>query len=313
MITPESSAGDSVVGAGRLGPVRTRLVVAAAAGGAGIAVASHHDLLPAQLGRGQRLDHVVGDLVGHLDEREAIRDLDGADERRLQPGLAADRADEIGGADAGLTACADEQAGHGLAGAAIDAALATFGTLTALAARRALARCTALVVARRRGRRSRDFVIAAYQASQVNAAGNNSAVWAQIFGAQELRNIENVQLRSNLARVMAFDYDLVNLSAVTTPYRQEVRKVIPDNIQDAIRKHCGDRRAPGSIYALKLPATCPIKLTESEVAATAAALRAKPDLQGELRWHRAAVANQLLNVETLRILLRDLTSQIAQS
>ena len=76
----------------------------------------------------------------------------------------------------------------------------------------------------------REFVIAAYQASQVNAAGNNSAVWAQIFGAQELRNIENLQLRSNLARVMAFDYDLVNLSAVTTPYRQHVRMVIPDQI-----------------------------------------------------------------------------------
>ncbi len=167
-----------------------------------------------------------------------------------------------------------------------------------------------------RGDRSvtdREFVIAAYQASQVNAAGNNSAVWAQIFGAQDLRNIENVQLRSNLARVMAFDYDLVNLSAVTTPYRQDVRKVIPDHIQEAIRKHCGDRRAPGSIYALELPAACPIKLSERDVAATAADLRAKPELQAELRWHRAAVANQLLNVETLRILLRDLTAQIRRS
>ena len=159
----------------------------------------------------------------------------------------------------------------------------------------------------------REFVIAAYQASQVNAAGNNSAVWAQIFGAQDLRNIDNVQLRSNLARVMAFDYDLVNLSAVTTPYRQEVRKVIPDHIQEAIRKHCGDRRAAGSIYALQLPATCPIELPEQDVAAAAADLRTQRELRAELRWHRAAVANQLLNVETLRILLRDLTAQIRQS
>ena len=159
----------------------------------------------------------------------------------------------------------------------------------------------------------REFVIAAYQASQVNAAGNNSAVWAQIFGAQDLRNIENEQLRGNLARIMAFDYDLVNLSAVTTRYRQDVRKVIPDHIQEAIRKHCGDRRAPGSVYALELPAECPIKLPERDVAATAAELRAKPELQGELRWHKAAVATQLLNVETLRILLRDLTAQTRRS
>ena len=156
----------------------------------------------------------------------------------------------------------------------------------------------------------RQFVIAAYQASQVNAAGNNSSVWAQIFGAQDLRNIEDLQLRSNLARVMSFDYDLVNLSAVATPYRQQVRKVIPDEIQEAIRKHCGDRRAPGSIYALELPGECNIDLPEQEVAAAAADLRARPELKEELRWHQAAVANQLLNVETLRILLRDLSRQI---
>lgn len=159
----------------------------------------------------------------------------------------------------------------------------------------------------------KDFVIAAYQASQVNAAGNNSSVWAQIFGAEELRNIEDLDLRSNLARVMAFDYGLVNLSAVTTPYRQHVREVIPDPIQEAIRKHCGDRRAPGSIYALELPSECPIKLPAQDVAAAAADLRARRHLQLELRWHMAAVANQLLNVETLRILLRDLRRQIGQS
>ena len=157
-----------------------------------------------------------------------------------------------------------------------------------------------------------EFVIAAYQASQVNAAGNNSSVWAQIFGAQDLRNIEDLKLRSHLARVMSFDYDLVNLSAVTTPYRQHVREVIPTNIQEAIRKHCGDRRAPGSIYALDLPSECPIDLPDQDVTAAAADLRSNPELQAELRWHMAAVANQLLNVETLRILLRDLRAQIGQ-
>jgi len=87
--------GESVVAAGRLGPVRTRAIVADAVTRTCVAIASYHDLLSAQLGRGERLDHVVGDLVGHLDEREAIGDLDGADERRLEAGLAADGADEV--------------------------------------------------------------------------------------------------------------------------------------------------------------------------------------------------------------------------
>ena len=74
-------------------------------------------------------------------------------------------------------------------------------------------------------------------------------------------------------------------------YLKQVRKVIPDHIQEAIRKHCGDRRALGSIYALELPANCPIKLSDDHVAGIAVDLRAQPELRGELRWHMAAVAN----------------------
>lgn len=158
----------------------------------------------------------------------------------------------------------------------------------------------------------RDFVIAAYQASQVNAVSNNSAVWAQIFGAEDLRNIEDLEVRGNLARLMTFDYDLVDLASVATRYREEVRKVIPDNIQTAIRTHCGDRPGPRPL-TFELPADCAIDLPDRDVAAAAAALRAKPELQAELRWHLAAVANQLLNAETLKLLLRTLSARIERT
>lgn len=157
-----------------------------------------------------------------------------------------------------------------------------------------------------------EFVIAAYQASQVNAVSNNSSVWAQIFGANDLRNIEDLQIRGNLARLMTFDYALVNLASVSTPYRQEVRKAIPDSIQSIIRAHCGDRPAPRAL-TFELPATCAIDLPEREVAEAAAELRSRPELQAELRWHLAAVANQLLNVQTLKRMLSDLMKQIGGS
>ena len=158
-----------------------------------------------------------------------------------------------------------------------------------------------------------EFVIAAYQASQVTAASNNAAVWAQIFGADELRNIKDLEIRTKLAGVMTFDNSLVNLAAVATPYREQVRKVIPDIIQNAIRERCGDRLVPGPAPTFQLPPRCDIRLAEAETRVAAEALRARPELQAELRWHQAAVANQLLNVNALKRQTRELTNRLAKS
>lgn len=159
----------------------------------------------------------------------------------------------------------------------------------------------------------REFVIAAYQASQVTAASNNAAIWAQIFGAEELRGIDDLDIRRKLAGVMTFDNSLVNLAAVATPYRVQVRKVIPDKIQSAIREGCGDRLVPGPAPTFQLPPRCDIRLPEVETRMAAGALRAHPDLHAELRWHQAAVANQLLNVNALKRQTRELTNRLAKS
>ena len=153
-----------------------------------------------------------------------------------------------------------------------------------------------------------DFVIAAYQASQINGVGTNSAVWAQIFGADNLRNIDDLGLRRSLRQLMTFDYALVNLTAAMSRYREEVRKVIPNDQQSAIRARCGDIPAPGGI--LILPPSCNLRLAPAEAARTAAALRARSDLIAELNWHRAKIATQLQNIDTLRDYAGDLTRRI---
>jgi hypothetical protein len=153
-----------------------------------------------------------------------------------------------------------------------------------------------------------EFVIAAYQASQINGVGTNSSVWADIFGADNLRNIDDLPLRQNLRNLMAYDYDLVDLSAAMSRYREEVRKVIPDALQDAIRERCGDVQKPNG--TLVLPATCDLVLPAGEAAQTAAALRARRDLVGELNWHEALVATQLQNIDGLRTYSRDLSRRI---
>lgn len=154
----------------------------------------------------------------------------------------------------------------------------------------------------------REFVIAAYQASQINGVANNGAVWGAIFGAENLRHIEDRVVRETLARLMTYDFDLVSIPIVSTRYREEVRKVIPNDIQSAVRNQCGDRVLPDGTPAL--PETCDLQLAPGEARRTADALRARPELAAELNWHQAAVANQLANIATLREFANTLASRI---
>ena len=155
-----------------------------------------------------------------------------------------------------------------------------------------------------------DFVIAAYQASQIYGFNNNGASWALTFGADELRNIEDVEIREPLTRLMTFDYTTLNFPAVATRYRDAVREVIPDEIQQDIRTQCGDRLdADGRSFSLVVP--CPLHLDPAAAAATAADLRRHRELEGLLRQHRSAIATYLTNLDLYDIQERQLARRVA--
>lgn len=144
------------------------------------------------------------------------------------------------------------------------------------------------------------FVIAAYQASQIYTFGVNGSSWASAFGSDQLRNIDDPELRRALAFIMTNNYDQME-APLSTPYREHVREVIPEDVQDAIRDHCGDRPAPSMPLALELPRSCDLEMPRGRFAEAAAALRSHPELVGELRWHRAAVASFLSSSEPVQL------------
>lgn len=143
------------------------------------------------------------------------------------------------------------------------------------------------------------FVIDAYQASQIFGNGIDSQAWGMTFGGQQLRDIDDVRLRRHLALVLTSDYSIVGLNAVATPYRQHVREIIPTAAQDQIRTTCGDRLMPGTGIIYALHATCDLKLDPALAHSAATALRAHPELAGELNWHLATVATYLQNADGL--------------
>ena len=156
------------------------------------------------------------------------------------------------------------------------------------------------------------FVIAAYQASQIYGIGINAQNWTLTFGGNQMRDIDDPKLRRSLAVVLTADYEPVGFNAVATPYREHVRQIIPDALQDQIRSRCGDRNVTreGAQYIVVLPTSCPLKLDPAEAARAAAALRAHPELVPELNWHLAAVANYLTNLDGLEAAFRALARSI---
>lgn len=140
------------------------------------------------------------------------------------------------------------------------------------------------------------FVIAAYQASQVYGFNNNGASWALVFGASDLRNIPDPAARQALTRLMTFDYSTINIGSVQTRYRDRVREVIPDSIQQKVRNSCGDV-VNGTAGKVVLRPTCPIAIDPALAAETAAALRRDPALRQLLGQHRSAISAFLSNLE----------------
>ena len=157
------------------------------------------------------------------------------------------------------------------------------------------------------------FVISAYQASQVYTFGVNAVNWTQVFGGGQLSNIGDPELRRGLANLMTLNFDMIDMPAVDTPYRQNVRQVIPEDIQDAIRSRCGDTVIPDKPLTQQLPAECDLDFPASRWANAASALRAEPTLARQLRWHRAAVAAFLSNMDLFERQTREVVARIGKS
>jgi hypothetical protein len=155
-----------------------------------------------------------------------------------------------------------------------------------------------------------DFVIAAYQASQIYVFGTNSSTWSAVLGADQLRNIDDQALRADLSFLMSADYSQIDLPALDTPYRHNVRRIVPIEIQDAIRERCGDQPASDNPAIILLPAKCDLDISQPVATQAAARLRAHPELMEDLQWHTAATAAFLTNIVSYETASRNVQAKI---
>lgn len=153
------------------------------------------------------------------------------------------------------------------------------------------------------------FVIAAYQASQSYGLSANGQTWAEIFGGDQLRRIRDSAIRTPLQRLMTYDYTLLSYDRLNSKYRNDVRLLISNDIQQRIRSACGDRLILDG-KGLSLPPSCSIAVPDA--ASAAASLRAHPELVGELAQHESLIATQFTNVDMVESQIDELDRAIAR-
>ena len=158
-----------------------------------------------------------------------------------------------------------------------------------------------------------DFVVSAYQASQIMGISTNGVAWAEVLGADRLRQIEDPQLRTDLATLMSSDYSIIDTPAVDTPYRRNVRRLIPIALQDRIRKECGDKPPVEPDFFPTLPTHCTLKLPAPQAAAAAKKLREHPEVLDDLQWHMAAQAALIGNFGPFEAATRRVRTRLDRS
>lgn len=141
-----------------------------------------------------------------------------------------------------------------------------------------------------------DFLVAAYQASQIMAGTSEIEVFAELIGADNIRNIKDVDLQRRLQNYIINPSNLSRTNDIDTPYRQNVRRAIPFDIQEKIRTECGDRR-DDILRGVHLPAECNIDLPIERARMAAEILRARTDLRDDLQWHMASIQSVLFDLE----------------
>jgi hypothetical protein len=142
----------------------------------------------------------------------------------------------------------------------------------------------------------RELLVAAYRASEVIYSPPTRATWDEIVSSGDTGLLPR-QGVAPVADYFAYDtqrdaYEYLAESA----YRLRVRSIIPLGVQKALRAGCSDAR-DGAQQIRGFMAQCRLDVPPETIAATAAALRADPEVQRSLRFQYSDVVSAHMNIQ----------------
>lgn len=141
----------------------------------------------------------------------------------------------------------------------------------------------------------KELVAAAYRASEISYQPPSRATWDEIVSSGDTGLLPRDVARS-AADYFAFDtarniLELLDRSS----YRHSARSIIPLAVQQALRAGCSDMRNDAQQITGFMPG-CTLDLAPGAIEATAAALRADPALQANLRYQYSSIYSAHANI-----------------
>lgn len=141
-------------------------------------------------------------------------------------------------------------------------------------------------------RHTSQFLVALYQASQIWTYSVQRATYDEILSSGVAETIPDPELRTHLANVYVNAEATRQIIVTTTPYRQQIRLYLPNDIQSAIRERCDDQYIPTerNLIILKLPSTCELEFSQNQITEANAALDEYLMLERQLVQRLASIA-----------------------
>ena len=140
-----------------------------------------------------------------------------------------------------------------------------------------------------------ELVVQAYRASEINYRAPARATWDEIVSSGDTGLIPRA-VADSAASYFAVDTARLSLEVLTASrYRHRVRTIIPLAMQKSLRAGCSDVRNQTQ-QITGFMSGCRLAVDAGLIASTAAALRADPAVQEELRFQYSDVYSARANI-----------------
>ncbi len=141
------------------------------------------------------------------------------------------------------------------------------------------------------------FVISAYQASQVNLPYSYRGTFSEMINTGTINLVKNNPIKTKIMSYYSDDWAKRPNMVFLAPYRERIRRAIPHVIQEAIRSQCGDHfiQLKHTIQPI-LHSECDLPIGEDLFLTVAQTLRNNPDLLLDLHYQIAVYSTQTQNM-----------------
>ncbi|CAN5637673.1 hypothetical protein BH23GEM3_BH23GEM3_02830 [soil metagenome] len=145
------------------------------------------------------------------------------------------------------------------------------------------------------------LLVSAYRATQYKQAAQRRATYDELISTGTIGLIRNHTLRETAMRVYTMTtFDNLTREALESGYRKAFRMAVPNGVQRALNRDCGDRPVEvGDYHGITeiIDYACELGLPRAQVAEAASALRASSSLVPLLRLRIADLDTRLVDLQ----------------